>query len=184
MSQWKKLGSKEVKVGYKTAVIKKYEMPDGKIEEYTTWDKVGTQCIATVAITKDNKVVVARQFRPGPEIMFDDIPGGAANPGEKLEDAARRELREETGYQTKGLFKQLGTVCKDAYTNATHNYFLALDCEPTSTQDLDDNEHIEIVLITLEKLLENARTAKMSDSVAVLLAIKELQEIKNAEKSH
>lgn len=82
MSEWKKLSSRQDKVGYKTATIKKFEMPDGKIEEYTTWNKPNTQCIATIALTWDNKIIVAHQFRPGPEIMMDELPGGGANEGE------------------------------------------------------------------------------------------------------
>jgi ADP-ribose pyrophosphatase len=180
MNAWQKLGSRVQKVGFKTVVLKDFKLPDGRVEEYVTWNKEKENCIATIAVTKDKKVIVARQFRTGPELIFDEIPGGGADDGEEFETAARRELREETGYETDGPFEYLGAVYKDAYNNDIHHYFLARDCEPTATQELDETEHIQIMLLTIEQFLRNARTGKMSDSAAVLLAYEDLKEIMHA----
>ncbi len=181
MTTWKKLCVREEKVGYKKVTYKDFEMPDGRVEEYTTWGVAGTQSIATIALTKDNRVIIARQFRPGPEMIFDELPGGGVNDGEDLEVAARRELREETGYETTGQFRFIGKAYKDAYTNEVHHFFLARDCELTSGQELDDNEHVEAALITVAQLFENARCAKMSDSVALVFAQDELRNIFDAQ---
>ena len=68
---WEKLTEKLVKVGYKTAIFKKFKMPDGLVTEYTTWGRPKGRCIGTIALTKDLKIIIARQFRPGPEKIFD-----------------------------------------------------------------------------------------------------------------
>lgn len=54
---------------------------------------------AGVAVLNDNKVVLIRRADNG----LWDIPGGAVEPGEAVEDAARRELREETGLEAAPL---------------------------------------------------------------------------------
>ena len=180
MKPWKKVSSKTQKIGYKTVTIKEFVAPDGTIQEYTTWNAAVGSSIATIALTKDHKVIIARQFRQGPELVFDELPGGIGEEGEDPEKAARRELREETGYETMSPLKFMGPAYRDAYTNYKNLYYLALDCEIVSTQELDENEHVEVVLITIEQLIENAKNAKMSDGVAVLLAYNDLQEILNA----
>lgn len=162
---------------YRTLVTKHFMLPDGTLHEYVTKEKEGSQCIATVALTPEGKVIVARQFRPGPEKTMYELPGGGVDPGEDLEAAAHRELLEETGYQA-GTMQFLGVVYKDAYTNTKWNYFLAADCiaDPNGPQP-DEREFIEIVLISIEQLLTNARTTQMTDTEGVFLAYDQLQDI-------
>src|SRR5579859_3513761 len=107
MQRWKKKGETTQKVGYKWIVHKEFVMPDAAEEIFTTWGRPGTQNIATIAITEDGKVVVAHQFRPGPERMFYELPGGGVEEGEGLAEAAARELLEETGYSSDEQFEYL-----------------------------------------------------------------------------
>jgi ADP-ribose pyrophosphatase len=78
--------------------------------------------VATIALTKDNKVIVSRQYRPAQERILYELPGGGAEKGEDFEQAACRELLEETGYEA-GKMHYLGDVVKDAYNNSTWHYF-------------------------------------------------------------
>lgn len=178
--EWKRLEPTVVqKVGqYRTLVAKQFELPDGSVHEYVTKEKENSHCIATVAVTVDGKVVVARQYRPGPEKVLDELPGGGADPGEDFEAAARRELLEETGYEP-GAMEYLGDVYKDAYTNTLWHYFLATGCRPhPDGAKPDEREFIDITLISIDQLLENARSAKMTDPEGVLLAYDRLREIR------
>ncbi|WP_207799324.1 NUDIX hydrolase, partial [Candidatus Cryosericum septentrionale] len=56
----------------------------------------GAVCV--VALTADNRVVLVRQYRPAPEMVMLEIPAGRHDVRERFLTAARRELREETGY--------------------------------------------------------------------------------------
>ena len=57
----------------------------------------GAVCV--VALTADNRVVLVRQYRPAPEMVMLEIPAGRRHGvHERFLTAARRELREETGY--------------------------------------------------------------------------------------
>lgn len=177
MQVWTRTQPDEViKVGWRTLVRKTFERPDGKPAEFVTKEPIGARDIATIAITKEGKVVVAEQFRQGPESIFEDLPGGGAEPGENLQDAAMRELLEETGYTSTDI-EELGVVYKDAYTNASSHYYLAKNCELTHPQELDEGEFINVKLITIGQLFDNAGNGKMTDTAAVFLAYDQLKQI-------
>lgn len=167
------------KIGWRTVITKTFKMPDGRIADFQTLGNEGAHCIATIALTPDNKVIIARQFRPGPEVIMDELPGGGHEPGEDFETAARRELLEETGYIAEEM-QFLGDVYKDAYQNAIWHFYLATNCTlHTSGQQLDDHEHVDVHLITIDDLLDNARRGRMTDTEAVLLAYETLQELRS-----
>ena len=145
----------------------------------TTVSLENSHCIATIALTPENQVIVARQFRPGPEKILDEIPGGGveAHDDGNYEAAARRELQEETGYVA-GAMEYLGDVYKDSYNNTTWHFYLATDCTLHKYgQTLDETEHIDVHLISIDQLLDNARSARMTDPEAVLLAYERLAKL-------
>lgn len=166
----------EIKIGWRRLVRKVFIDPDGTKQEYYTKDLSSRVSVAVIALTKDNKVVVAEQFRPGPELVMQEIPGGGAEEGEDLQAAVTRELHEETGY-TVGTIEPLGKVYKDAYTNPSSNYFLARGCAKDSEQHTDDGEFITVKEISIEELFDNARNARMTDSEGVFLAYEILKQI-------
>ena len=172
--------TEEIKVGWRYLVRKTFIDPEGVEQEYMTMARLHTQCVATIALTEDNKVVIAEQFRPGPEKIMQEIPGGLAYKDEDLAEAAARELHEETGYAAKHI-AHLGTVYKDAYSNAVWNFFLAEGCHVDGEQHTDDGEHIVVKLIDIDTFFENARTHMMTDVEAVFLAYERLQTIKGGD---
>jgi ADP-ribose pyrophosphatase len=181
MEPWKRLSehTRVDKLSYRTIVTKLFVMPNGETAEFGTIWPEGQQFVATIALTKDKKVIVARMFRVGPEIVMDEIPGGYVDEGESIEEAGARELHEETGYKA-GQLKYIGKTHKDAYMNATWHFVLATDCvyEPDTAHEAEAEEHIETHLITIDKLIANAKGDNMTDAVAVLIAYDELQTIK------
>ncbi|HSX07835.1 MAG TPA: NUDIX hydrolase [Candidatus Saccharimonadales bacterium] len=168
------------KVGYRTIVEKTFVQPDGQRFTATTVNAEGLETVAVLALTPDNKVIIARQFRAGPEIIMDELPGGFVDKGEDKAAAAARELLEETGY-VPGELKFLGTAHYEAYTNTDRQCFLALNCTPTGDgQQLDEHEFIEVRLITIKQLIENAKAGVMTDLGPVLMAYDLLLELQKA----
>lgn len=176
---WKRIEQTEVqKVGFRTIITKTFELPDGKQYEYQTMNAEDSTCVGVIALTPDNQVITAKQFRAGPEKIMYDVPGGFVEQGEEAATACLRELEEETGYtSTEILF--MGVSHKDAYTNGSWLYYLAKNCHPLADKPHgDENEFIEPALLSIPTFLHYAKTGLVSDADAVLMAYDELQSLR------
>ena len=100
--------------------------------------------VNVVALTPSGHVVLIRQFRAGTKTVTTEVPGGIVDPGETPLEAARRELAEETGYES-DRWSLIGRVDPNPafQTNATYT-FLAEGARPTSAQRLDETEAIAV----------------------------------------
>jgi ADP-ribose pyrophosphatase len=177
MNAWTRYQEDEhVKVGWRTIVKKSLELPDGNKLVFDTISQIGAKTAAIIALTPDNEVVIAKQFRVGPERYMMELPGGMVDAGEDSMDSAKRELKEETGYVSDDV-TFLGTAYEDAYSNVERHYFLARNCQKTSAPELELGELIDVELISIEQLIYNAKHAAMTDSIAVLQAYDLLQDI-------
>lgn len=131
-------------------------MPDGRIIEpyYVRRDK---DFVVVMAVTKDNKLVLVRQYRHGVEKVLLELPAGVVEPEESLQEAAARELLEETGYQAKDL-QFLCRIAPNA-TNSTGyaNCYLAREVECVGVQHLDAMEDIAVEYMGLEEVREALR---------------------------
>jgi ADP-ribose pyrophosphatase len=159
----------ETKVGWRTITRKEYFFPDGSVHEFDLVGKKGDRGAGIIGLTTDNKVVIAEQFRPGPAASMNELPGGMIEPGEDPEQAARREFREETGYEA-GQMELLGTAYHDGFAIASNIYFIAFDCRKTGEPTLDPNEWIVTKEMSIPDFLESAKQGFVTDTAAVLMA--------------
>ena len=179
MEKWKKSSAdEEIRVGWRTLTKKTFIQPGGNQLEFHTYGKTTDRHGAVIALTQDDTVVVAEQFRVGPEEIMQELPGGNIEVGEAPEAGVLRELLEETGYEGDEV-SFLGEAPKDAYMNARWFFYLVTNCKKVREQSLDDGELVNVQEISIEQLIENAKTGKMTDAVAVLLAYERLQKILN-----
>ncbi len=121
-----------------------------------------------VAITPEREFVLVRQFRHGNREYTVEIPGGAIDRGDAdPEEAARRELEEETGYCAR-LFKPIGVVDPNPafQTNRCHTY-LAVDAMPTGRMKLDPGEEIEVLLSSVDETRRFIREGVITHSLVI-----------------
>jgi ADP-ribose pyrophosphatase len=120
---------------------------------------------AAIALTGDRKVVMVRQYRPAVERYTLELPSGLVDPGEIPEQAMRRELLEETGYQA-GVLEPLGSMMPDAGRLETHicNFF-APDVKPAAGRYAE--EGIEVRLFQPSKVGEMIVTGEFNHALHV-----------------
>lgn len=106
-----------------------------------------------IAITKEGKFLMERQYRHAQHLTAIEIPAGCVERGEDPMEAARRELYEETGYGG-GEWSKLMTISPNAgaCTNYSHTY-LATGVERLSTQHLEESEDIKVVLLDEDEVV-------------------------------
>ncbi len=120
-----------------------------------------------IALTAEQEVVLIEQFRYGIEQVILELPGGLIDKDEKAEEAAKRELAEETGYSAEKWIL-LGTSNPNpAIQNNRIYHYLALNAQKTSNTRFDENESIVTKLISLEQTLELIKNGKITHSLVI-----------------
>ena len=127
------------------------ELPDGRVNpefyvlEYPDWVNV-------IAITENGKFVMERQYRYGLGSTCVEICAGVMEKGETPEQAARRELEEETGY-VGGKWEPFMTISGNPSTtnNLTH-CFIARGVKQSGKRHLDNTEDLDVTLMTEEEV--------------------------------
>ncbi|MEP7162338.1 MAG: NUDIX hydrolase [Candidatus Moraniibacteriota bacterium] len=169
ISNWKELSREEVFSKYGRGVEKRvYLLPQGG--EAIFYLNKGHDSVACLALTKNQEVILAKQFRPGPAEVLLEMPGGGSRSGEDLQTAIERELLEETGYRGKSEY--VGSILPSAYATYRKNVFVVIDCEKVADPKLEDNgELIEPKLLTLGEFREHLRSGRMTDVELGYLAL-------------
>lgn len=123
--------------------------------------------INVIAVTADGLVPMVRQYRFGIEDLTLEIPGGMCDRGERPLEAARRELREETGYASDD-WVELGWVHPNPpiQNNRCHT-FLARDARRVGEPQLDENERIEQVAVPLVSVAEKIATGEITHALVI-----------------
>jgi ADP-ribose pyrophosphatase len=165
--EWKTLSSEYISNHiYFTARRDRCQRKDGTIIDPYFVVELPTSATA-LALTSDNKVIMVKQYRhPVGEVLL-ETPGGFIDPGEDFETGMKRELMEETGYSFENI-EFLGRVA--ANPGVLNNYtelFLATGGTKTRDQQLDHNEEIEVVEITIDELTEMVMRQEIKQSLHV-----------------
>lgn len=134
-------------------------MPDGQVHDFDI--RLDGRAGAILALTPERQVIVIRQFRPGPASIQTDLPGGGIGKDEDPAAALARELREETGFA--GEVEVVGFGPISAYSTAVRYRAVATNCQKVGEQELDEREHIEVELVSLEEFRKLLRGGKVID---------------------
>jgi len=159
VTRWELIGEHERSAGFLPIVAREYRLPDGNRAE---WDIFGPEkTVAILAITRADEIVLARQYRPGPDKILDEMPGGLVEPGEDVAAAATRELLEETGYA--GDVSIVGDTWLSGASRTRRFCAVARNAESVSAPRNEPGEFCDVVLVSLAQFRAHLRSGQLTD---------------------
>jgi 8-oxo-dGTP pyrophosphatase MutT (NUDIX family) len=125
--------------------------------------------VNVVPLTADRQVVLVRQFRHGIRELTLEVPAGLIDvAGEAPIDAARRELREETGYAAARI-EPLGVIHPNpAIMNNRCHMFVAHDVELVGTPQWDGTEELIVETVGVDQIPELIRSGTVSNALTLV----------------
>lgn len=148
-----------------------YRLPDGQVADY--YIRVEAPGVCVLALTADNKIITIPQYRPGPDAILPELPGGCVDDGEDKQKAAMRELLEETGYSG-DLEEWTGTWQADAYTQLDRTVVIAKNCVRMTEPQLEATEFGEVELVDIPDFVAQVRAGLPTDTAGAMLALDHL----------
>ncbi len=135
---------------------------DFHVMESTDWVNV-------IPITSTEEVVLVRQFRHGIRDCTLEIPGGMVDPADPSPlAAARREMIEESGYDSERV-EALGSIHPNpAIQNNSCHSFVAYDVERRYETRFDSTEETEVVLVPLAHIPDLIRAGDITHALVVV----------------
>ena len=169
LTPWKILSSRHIHPRFRLDTV---ELANGKtfepmVFEFRSWANV-------LAITKNNEVVLVKQYRHGVQENLLELPGGVVDEGEDPLEGARRELMEETGYSAKNIVEVGRIYPNPAIQHNTLFCYVATDVEKIGVQHLDEAEEIEVHLVPLDDLVEMVRRGEFRHALHVAVLFQAL----------
>lgn len=130
--------------------VESLEYPEhGITSENSYYRLVENDGVIVLGMTRDERIVIVRQFRPALGQYSLELPAGGIGPGESPAEAARREFYEETGYRANKLVKlNQGMYVSVDRTNKREFAFLARDITKDESFKPKENIQVEEVKLT------------------------------------
>ena len=120
-----------------------------------------------LAVTDNDNVVLVRQYRHGAGELLLEAPAGTLDPGETPEEAACRELAEETGYFPHRIKKLMDFYPSPGILAERMHLFLATELE-SRIASLDEDESLEVVELAKNDVLRLSFGKDIRDAKTII----------------
>jgi ADP-ribose pyrophosphatase len=142
------------------------ERPDGEHGRYY-WLDVSDS--VTVVAIDDGDLVLVEQYRPRLRERFLECPGGGIDGEESVETAARRELREETGFVADSLTHRR-SYRQSGWLRTTTHVVVARDLAP-GPEEPEDGEFLDVHVLPVEETLDRVRRGSAAGWTLIALLV-------------
>lgn len=130
--------------------------------------------VAIVPLDADGNVVLVEQFRLATGSVLLEIPAGGVDPGESPQEAAQRELQEETGLRAGRMLRLAGFYPSPGFLTEYIHVFLAEELSE-STLPADEDEDIVVRRVTLDEAVAMAAAGQIEDAKSLVGLLLTLQ---------
>jgi ADP-ribose pyrophosphatase len=121
-----------------------------------------------VPVTPEGKFVLVRQYRFAAQGRLLEFPAGTVEAHEDPASTIQREIEEETGYRAHHWQKLGEFFVAPGYSDEIIYAFLAQDLELLEHPPAqDDDEDIDVVLMTLEEVEQAIQTGEIADAKSI-----------------
>ncbi len=132
-----------------------YRDPEGVLRQWEAVERVKCEgIVAVVPVTDEGEVILIRQYRPPVNGYVVEFPAGLNDRGERLEEAASRELLEETGYEAKEMVFLAKGPLSSGSSREVLTVFLARGLHFRGVGQRDETEDIEVLKVPEERVYE------------------------------
>ncbi|MCE4623862.1 MAG: NUDIX hydrolase [Caldisphaeraceae archaeon] len=128
-----------------------------------------TVCVLPV-FTRSKEIVLLRQYRPAIDKYIIEAPAGTAEPNEKPEETAKRELEEETGLISTKLVNIANGYVSPGYTTEYMHYYLSID-PLIGKPSPEATEIIEPIRVNIKQAIDFINKGIIEDSKTVLVVL-------------
>ncbi len=122
---------------------------------------------AVMMPVEENRVLLVRQFRLPADKELWELPAGKVDEGEDLLEAARRELKEETGYAAKNWRTLVSFFPTPGYVEERMTLFLATELTAGEAAPMDD-ERIETRWFGRDELRKMVYSGEIEDGKTLI----------------
>ena len=168
IKKWKKINS-EIITENKIFTLwenKCLSPKDGKKYSFLSLDTC--DWVNIIPLTKDNEVILIKQFRHGNNEITLEIPGGMTDREDKSpQESALRELVEETGYTCNEMIKLGECSPNPAIFNNLLHIYLAKNVEKKYEQNLENTEEIEITKVHINRMPSLIKSGKINHALVI-----------------
>lgn len=145
--------------------LDKVILPNGREAKREIIEHSGS--VAILPLIDKDKFLLVRQYRKPLEKTLLEIPAGRIEKGENLKECAKRELREETGYQSNDFKKLASVYLAPGYSSEIIHIFLARNLKK-SKPNPDEDEFIKTVILNKKEVLDKIIDNKIKDSKTIV----------------
>jgi 8-oxo-dGTP pyrophosphatase MutT (NUDIX family) len=163
---------------YFTARQDAYQLASGKIVDPYFVVELPESATA-MAVTTDNQILLVKQYRHAVQQYSIELPGGFIDPNENPDDAIKRELLEETGYEFEEVYYLGTTAANPGVLNNFTKLFLAIGGKKVKAQQLDANEEIDIMLKPIEEVKQMLSNSEFIQSMHALCLFYGFEKLKS-----